>query len=74
MLSAVPIPDPNNKSKRIILSGDVPSPANPPSGCTFHPRCQLYNENKKNNLDNCTLKKPKLIEKSKGHFAACHEV
>ena len=39
LLSAVPVPDPDNKSKRIILSGDIPSPANVPSGCYFHPRC-----------------------------------
>jgi oligopeptide/dipeptide ABC transporter ATP-binding protein len=39
LLSAVPVPDPNNKSKRIILTGDVPSPANVPTGCYFHPRC-----------------------------------
>ena len=39
LLSAIPIPDPNRKSKRLILEGDVPSPINPPSGCPFHPRC-----------------------------------
>ena len=43
-MSAIPIPDPELRRKRIILRGDVPSPVNPPSGCHFHPRCQLRAE------------------------------
>ncbi len=73
LLSAVPVPDPKNKSQRIILSGDVPSPANPPSGCTFHPRCPLANQNGITKED-CLSTKPILDEKIRGHFAACHQV
>ncbi|MBC8479136.1 MAG: ATP-binding cassette domain-containing protein [FCB group bacterium] len=73
LLSAVPIPDPDAKSKRIILTGDVPSPANPPSGCTFHPRCPLANANG-NFIEACKVEKPVLEEKSPEHFTACHQV
>jgi len=69
LLSAVPIPDPEleRKRKRIVLEGDVPSPLNPPSGCSFHPRCPLAK-------DICSKKIPPLksyIEDGKEHFAAC---
>jgi oligopeptide/dipeptide ABC transporter ATP-binding protein len=65
LISAVPIPDPDNKSKRILLQGDVPSPANPPSGCRFHTRCQYAKPI-------CSQKEPKLVELEKDHFVACH--
>jgi oligopeptide transport system ATP-binding protein len=66
LLSANPIPDPTVKRKdRIILQGDVPSPANPPSGCRFHTRCWLAQPI-------CSQEEPKLEEVSPGHFVACH--
>lgn len=65
LLSAVPIPDPTEKRKRIILSGDVPSPINPPTGCRFHTRC-LYAE------ERCKAEVPKMRELSPGHSVACH--
>jgi len=65
LLSAVPVADPRHKRDRIILTGDVPSPLHPPSGCRFHPRCpQVMN-------DICPLREPTLIEKSPGHWVAC---
>ena len=65
LLSAVPVPDPTVKSKRIILAGDVPSPINPPTGCHFHTRCR-YAEAR------CKVDTPALKEIAPGHFAACH--
>ena len=65
LLSAVPVPNPRRKRERIILTGDVPSPVNPPSGCRFHPRCpQVMN-------DICPLRQPTLIEHRPGHWASC---
>ncbi|HEY0996246.1 MAG TPA: dipeptide ABC transporter ATP-binding protein [Gemmatimonadaceae bacterium] len=66
LLSAVPVPDPRARRERIVLSGDVPSPANPPSGCVFHPRC--FHPAKD---EACTRIVPPLEEKGPGHFAAC---
>ena len=66
LLSAVPIPDPEVRRSRIVLKGDVPSPANPPSGCVFHPRCQHPRRDAA-----CTRIVPPLEEKSPGHWAAC---
>ena len=66
LLSAVPIPDPEVRRSRIVLEGDVPSPANPPSGCVFHPRCQHPRKDAA-----CTRIVPPLEEKSRGHWAAC---
>jgi oligopeptide/dipeptide ABC transporter ATP-binding protein len=65
LLSAVPIPDPTRKRKRIILPGDVPSPINPPSGCRFHTRCP-YAEAR------CKVEIPAMREFSLGHSVACH--
>jgi len=66
LLSAVPIADPNARKERIILRGDVPSPANPPSGCVFHPRCHHPAKDAA-----CAAIVPPLEEKTPGHFAAC---
>jgi peptide/nickel transport system ATP-binding protein len=65
LLSAVPRTNPDQKSRRIILSGDVPSPANPPSGCKFHPRCRYAQEI-------CSKEEPALREVGTRHLAACH--
>ncbi|ACK42443.1 MULTISPECIES: ABC transporter ATP-binding protein [Dictyoglomus] len=67
LLSAIPIPDPEmaKKRKKIVLTGDVPSPVNPPLGCRFHPRCP-------NVMDICSKEEPKLKEIKPGHFVACH--
>jgi peptide/nickel transport system ATP-binding protein len=65
LLSAKPIPDPRKKAARIVLSGEVANPANPPSGCYFHPRCQYAQ-------DVCRKKKPEWREVGPDHFVACH--
>ncbi|KRF09809.1 ABC transporter ATP-binding protein [Paenibacillus sp. Soil787] len=65
LLSAVPEPDPNYKKDRIILEGEVPNPANPPSGCHFHPRCTYK-------TDKCIQQEPELQAVGENHFAACH--
>jgi peptide/nickel transport system ATP-binding protein/oligopeptide transport system ATP-binding protein len=65
LLSAIPIPDPEFKRDRIVLSGDVPSPANPPPGCRFHTRCR-YRE------AICETDEPPLNDKGGEHFVACH--
>lgn len=67
LLSAIPVSDPTYKKKRIILKGDVPSPANPPSGCPFHTRCPVA-------MDVCKRVVPKLLPTPSGHYAACHRV
>lgn len=66
LLSAVPAPDPGVRRERILLAGDVPSPANPPSGCVFHPRCQHPSRDAA-----CAAIVPPLEEKAPGHWAAC---
>ena len=66
LLSAVPAPEPGVKRERILLAGDVPSPANPPSGCVFHPRCQHPARDAA-----CAKIVPPLEEKARGHWAAC---
>jgi oligopeptide/dipeptide ABC transporter ATP-binding protein len=66
LLSAVPAPDPGVKRERILLAGDVPSPANPPSGCVFHPRCQHPARDAA-----CAAIVPPLEQKTPGHWAAC---
>ncbi len=65
LLSAVPKPDPRLEEQEIILSGEVANPADPPSGCLFHPRCQYAQ-------DRCRHEAPALEEIAPGHFAACH--
>ena len=65
LLSAIPIPDPTAKRNRIILQGDIPSPANPPTGCKFHTRCPYKTEI-------CTKEIPEYREMEKNHFVACH--
>ena len=66
LLSAVPIPDPKVKRKRIMLQGDVPNPINPPSGCHFHTRCPIRE------LPRCSASAPPLRETADGHWVACH--
>jgi oligopeptide transport system ATP-binding protein len=72
LLSAVPIPDPKaeRRRKRVILTGDVPSPANPPPGCRFHTRCWLYE--KLGRPENCRTDDPELRLVGSDHQAACH--
>lgn len=65
LLSAVPIPDPTIRKERIVLTGDVPSPDNPPTGCFFHPRCSSC-------MDICRTESPVTQEIDKNHFVACH--
>ena len=67
LLSAVPVPDPKAQRQRIVLQGDVPSPATPPSGCPFHPRCPHPKKSSR-----CGIEPPALREVAPGQFAACH--
>ena len=67
LLSAIPVPDPKAKEGRIILTGDVPSPINPPTGCHFHPRCPQV-------IDECRSRVPRLELKSKDHWTSCLRV
>lgn len=65
LMSAIPIPDPRPREKRVLLTGEVANPANPPSGCYFHPRCTYVK-------DVCSKEDPPLREISPGHFVKCH--
>jgi len=67
LISAIPVPDPAFKRKRIILSGDVPSPASPPEGCRFHTRCPIT-------IDRCRIEEPELTahNENPNHLVACH--
>ncbi|MBB6177091.1 oligopeptide transport system ATP-binding protein [Anoxybacillus tengchongensis] len=65
LLEAVPIPDPEYKKEKQLLSGDLPSPSNPPAGCAFHTRCQAC-------MDICKTTKPAWKEVEQGHYVACH--
>ncbi|MGB7049652.1 MAG: dipeptide ABC transporter ATP-binding protein, partial [Candidatus Cybelea sp.] len=69
LLSAIPIPDPvlEKRRKRIVLTGDIPSPVSPPPGCRFHTRCPVA-------FERCKIEEPPLREYAPGHFAACHWV
>jgi oligopeptide transport system ATP-binding protein len=65
LLSAIPVPEPSRRAQRIVLAGDVPSPAKPPPGCPFHPRCFMARPN-------CAVDVPALREIKPGHWSACH--
>jgi peptide/nickel transport system ATP-binding protein/oligopeptide transport system ATP-binding protein len=65
LLSAVPVPNPRLKRQKRLLQGDVPSPINPPPGCTFHTRCPYA-------FDRCKVEVPKLTEIAPGHGVSCH--
>lgn len=69
LLSAIPIPDPvvDRQRKRILLTGDVPSPVNPPTGCHFHPRCPAV-------MDMCSKQEPELLNRGCEHWVACHRI
>ncbi|KIL37933.1 hypothetical protein SD70_29770 [Gordoniibacillus kamchatkensis] len=67
LLSAIPNPDPELKRERIVLEGDVPNPANPPSGCPFHTRCPYR-------MDRCSAQAPYLKQMGEGHSVSCHLV
>jgi oligopeptide transport system ATP-binding protein len=76
LLSAVPIPDPvaeaEREKRRVILEGDVPSPANPPKGCNFCTRCPAASRVMKEQGIDCTIVEPKFSEIESGHWVACH--
>ena len=65
LLSAIPIPDPDLKRERVVLQGDVPSPAAPPSGCRFHTRCPAV-------MPICSQVDPPMLEVRARHWVACH--
>jgi len=65
LLSAVPKPDPRRRTLPIVLEGEVADPANPPSGCYFHPRCRYR-------IDRCMTETPELREIAPDHFVSCH--
>ena len=65
LFSAIPIPDPDAKMKRIILEGSIPSPANPPSGCKFHTRCAQC-------MEKCKTQVPERKDMGDGHYVCCH--
>ncbi|MEQ6356674.1 dipeptide ABC transporter ATP-binding protein [Lysinibacillus sp. M3] len=65
LLSSVPVPDPTFEREQVVISGDIPSASNPPSGCTFHTRCPFKKEE-------CSQVVPKMQEVKPGHYVACH--
>jgi len=65
LMSAIPLPDPNPREKRILLTGEVANPADPPKGCYFHPRCRYVK-------DICKVEEPVFEEINEGHFVKCH--
>jgi len=67
LLSAVPVPDPQTRSRRIVLGGDVPSPLNPPTGCAFHPRCPKA-------IAECAVREPGPTVVGEGHTANCWRI
>jgi peptide/nickel transport system ATP-binding protein/oligopeptide transport system ATP-binding protein len=68
LVFAIPEPDPTLRRKRIVLTGDIPSPVNPPSGCRFHTRCPIVRK------EICAAQEPPMREITSGHFAACHAI
>jgi oligopeptide/dipeptide ABC transporter ATP-binding protein len=70
LLSAVPLPNPGLRRTRVLLTGDVPSPVNPPSGCRFHPRCALRTE--LGNPERCSAETPVLLDAGDDQLVACH--
>jgi peptide/nickel transport system ATP-binding protein/oligopeptide transport system ATP-binding protein len=75
LLSAIPLPDPRRERarQRIIITGDVPSPANPPSGCRFRTRCQKFaNVLNDDQRQVCITQDPALEDRGAGHLNACH--
>jgi peptide/nickel transport system ATP-binding protein/oligopeptide transport system ATP-binding protein len=75
LISAIPLPDPRKERarRRIILTGDVPSPANPPSGCRFRTRCPRFADQLTDQQrQRCTTEIPALVDHGQGHPAACH--
>jgi oligopeptide transport system ATP-binding protein len=67
LLTAIPIPDPKSEMHRTVLQGDLPNPANPPSGCTFRTRCPLAEKI-------CSDQVPEMVEVGREHYAACHMI
>jgi peptide/nickel transport system ATP-binding protein len=65
LIAAVPVPDPESRRTEDVISGEIPSPVDPPSGCRFHTRCPYAHER-------CTIEEPALVEAEKNHFVACH--
>jgi oligopeptide/dipeptide ABC transporter ATP-binding protein len=65
LISAVPVPDPTAERIKVVISGEIPSPVNPPSGCRFHTRCPVV-------MDVCSKEEPPLIDVGKEHYVACH--
>lgn len=65
LMSAIPLPNPKKREKRVLLTGEVANPAHPPSGCYFHPRCSYC-------IDRCKIEEPMFEEITPGHFAKCH--
>ena len=70
LLSAIPDPNPRRRKRRLVLKGDIPSPANPPAGCRFHTRCWL--RERLGNPERCVAEEPLLRDLGGGHLAACH--
>jgi peptide/nickel transport system ATP-binding protein len=70
LLSAIPDPNPRRRKRRLVLKGDIPSPANPPSGCRFHTRCWL--RERLGNPEICATEEPPFRDVGGGHLAACH--
>ncbi|MDE3087871.1 MAG: dipeptide ABC transporter ATP-binding protein [Chloroflexota bacterium] len=68
LVAAIPQPNPTLRRKRVVLTGDIPSPVNPPPGCRFHTRCPIAK------LEICAVKEPEMREHAPGHFAACHAI
>jgi oligopeptide/dipeptide ABC transporter ATP-binding protein len=65
LMAAVPVPDPHLEKARAVISGEVPTPINPPSGCRFHPRCPKA-------MDICRREEPEIVEIANGHYVVCH--